>query len=582
MPIPTELVGSLPRPMKLQEAYQAYDDGKIDFAALQAEQDKAAEDSIRRLEETGETYVTDGEQRESSFATYPITDTLAGTGLADNLAGDGQFFAIFDDGHHRQLPRLTGGPFRYKTFASEFVEKNQALASKPVKQAVIAPSMLMLLYPLEGEIDGYSREQFLDDLCDEVEKDIRQAFAAGAVRVSIDFTEGRLANKNDSRNPWTNKDMLQEFIDLNNRVIDRFSPEERKNIGIHTCPGGDMDSVHSKEVPYEKLLSKMFQLNVGYFLIQCASEEDKENVYKLVGQYSRDDANGVPQVCFIGVINPLDPEVETAEEVRDRLLAAAKHIPPERLGATDDCGFSPFSRDEKPKHGSPDFARDIAMQKIANRVKGAAMASEELGRLDRDAAGREQERSQLARACAGIVVALGGGHDAALHEDVPLAGEGVGLVGGHAGLLGEVGHVGADRGQVLDARLVHRVLGVGDLEHHVDERAALEVLAREPLAEDVEDRQQPARRRVGAGLRLGLQPRARPALLATLEEREDELVLRREVAVERHLRRTGLGDDAIDPHRLGAVAAEEFVGGLEDPLTATGRCHGPSTIASAR
>ena len=200
-------------------------------------------------------------------------------------------------------------------------------------------------------------------------------FAAGAVRVSIDFTEGRLANKNDSRNPWTGKNMLQEFIDLNNRVIDRFGPEERKNIGIHTCPGGDMDSVHSKEVPYEKLLSKMFQLNVGYFLIQCASEEDKENVYRLCGQYSREDADGVPQVCFIGVINPLDPEVETPEEVRDRLLAAAKHIPPDRLGATDDCGFSPFSRDEKPKHGSPDFARDIAMQKISNRVKGAALAS---------------------------------------------------------------------------------------------------------------------------------------------------------------------------------------------------------------
>ena len=286
MPIPTELVGSLPRPMKLQEAYQAYDDGKIDWEALKAEQDAAAEDSIRRLEETGQDVVTDGEQRESSFATYPITDTLAGTGLADNLAGDGQFFAIFDDGHHRQLPRLTGGPFRYKTFASEFVEKNKAIASHPVKQAVIAPSMLMLLYPLEGEIEGYSREQFLSDLCDEVEKDIRQCFAAGAVRVSIDFTEGRLANKNDARNPWTGKDMLQEFIDLNNRVIDRFSPEERRNIGIHTCPGGDMDSVHSKDVPYEKLLSKMFQLNAGYFLIQCASEDDKENVYKLCGQYS--------------------------------------------------------------------------------------------------------------------------------------------------------------------------------------------------------------------------------------------------------------------------------------------------------
>ena len=98
-----------------------------------------------------------------------------------------------------------------------------------------------------------------------------------------------------------------------------------------------------------------------------------------MGEYSRDDANGVPQVCFMGVINPLDPEVETPEQVRDDLVTAAKYIPVERLGATDDCGFSPFSRDVKPKHGSPDFARDVAMKKITNRLKGAQMASEELG-----------------------------------------------------------------------------------------------------------------------------------------------------------------------------------------------------------
>jgi len=380
MPIPTETVGSLPRPRKLQDAYEDLDQGKIELSDLQKLQEEAAKDSINRLEQTGETYVNDGEQRESSFATYPLTDTLAGTGLADNLAGDGQFFAIFDDGHDRQLPRIVSGPFRYKQYASEFVEKNKQDASKPVKQAVISPSMMMLLYPLDGDIEGYPREQFLDDVIDECEKDIRQCFEAGAERVSVDFTEGRLANKNDSRNPWTGADMLQDFIDLNNRLFERFSAEERKNIGIHTCPGGDNDSVHSKEVPYEKLLTKMFQMNAGYFLIQCASEEDKETVYRLVGENSRDDADGVPQVCFMGVINPLSPEVESAEEVRDRLVAAAKHIPKERLGATDDCGFSPFSRDLKPGHGGdPDFARDVAMEKIANRVKGAKMASEELG-----------------------------------------------------------------------------------------------------------------------------------------------------------------------------------------------------------
>ncbi|MBW3646585.1 MAG: 5-methyltetrahydropteroyltriglutamate--homocysteine methyltransferase, partial [Actinobacteria bacterium] len=238
MPIPTENVGSLPRPMKLQEAIAAYDKGEITKEQLTAEQDAAAKDSIERMEATGTPIVSDGEQRASSFATYPITDTLAGTGLADNLAGDGQFFAIFDDGHHRQLPRLTGGPFRYKTYAADLFEQSKPYATKPMKQAVIAPSMLYLLYPLKEELEGYSREQFLDDLCDEAEKDIRKAFAAGAQRVSIDFTEGRLANKRDARNPWTGENLLQTFIDLNNRVIDRFTPEERKDIGIHTCPGG--------------------------------------------------------------------------------------------------------------------------------------------------------------------------------------------------------------------------------------------------------------------------------------------------------------------------------------------------------
>jgi methionine synthase II (cobalamin-independent) len=379
MPIPTENVGSLPRPLRLQQTIAAYDRGEADFEQLAAEQDAACKDSIERMEATGSPIVSDGEQRASSFATYPITDTLAGTGLADNLAGDGQYFAIFDDGHHRQLPRLTGGPFRYKTFASDYLSKSIPYATKPMKQAVIAPSMLSLLYPLDSEIDGYTREQFYDDLCDEAEKDVRQAFAAGAARVSIDFTEGRLARKNDPRNPWTGRDMLDFFIELNNRVIDRFSAQERKDIGIHTCPGGDMDSVHSADVDYAQLLPSMFKMNAGYFLIQLASEKDKEYVYKLIGQHSRDDANGVPQVAFIGVINPLDPTVETPEQVESALITASNYIPRERLGATDDCGFSPFSVDLKPKHGSPDLARDIAFQKITSRIQGTEWASEKLG-----------------------------------------------------------------------------------------------------------------------------------------------------------------------------------------------------------
>jgi len=247
-----------------------------------------------------------------------------------------------------------------------------------MKQAVIAPSMLYLLYPLNETVEGYSRDQFNEDLVNECEKDIRGCFSKGAKRVSIDFTEGRLALKNDDRNPWTGASLLETFIELNNRVLDRFTPAERTNIGVHTCPGGDCDSVHSLEVPYHSLLSSLFRINAGYFLIQLASEkaETRASIYQEIGKHIRRDAKGVKQIAFVGVINPLSPVVETPEQVAESLVEASRYIPADQLGATDDCGFSPFSIDVKPKHGGdPDFARDIAFQKISARVKGARMAS---------------------------------------------------------------------------------------------------------------------------------------------------------------------------------------------------------------
>ncbi len=137
--------------------------------------------------------------------------------------------------------------------------------------------------------------------------------------------------------------------------------------------------MHSADVDYNDLLPSMFGINAGYFLIQLASERDKDRVYKIIGEQLREDADGVAQTAYIGVINPLNPRVENPEEVRDALVRAANFIPKERLGATDDCGFSPFSIDEKPNHGSPDYARDVAFQKIANRVAGTKLAAEKLG-----------------------------------------------------------------------------------------------------------------------------------------------------------------------------------------------------------
>jgi 5-methyltetrahydropteroyltriglutamate--homocysteine methyltransferase len=350
--IPTEPIGSIPRPQFLIEAVQEFGAGRLAKNTLDELYTRAAQDTIRRFEETGSPVITDGEQTKPSFVTYPLhgLETLASDGLV----------ITFADGHTRQLPRLTSGPFRYRTHADQYLKSALPLTNVPLKQAVISASALSLLYPSQG-IDGYSKDAFLEDLIAEAAADIRGCLEGGAHRVQIDFTEGRLSVKLDPT-----KRLLQQFIDLNNRVLDYFTTEERQRIGIHTCPGGDRDSTHSADVDYTELLPSLFNLRVGNFYVQLASERNPERALRVIKESLRPG-----QRVFVGVIDVLSKNVETPELVRDRVLKAAEYVPAGQLGTTDDCGFSPFEDDTS-------RGRDLAFAKIRARVLGTQLASESL------------------------------------------------------------------------------------------------------------------------------------------------------------------------------------------------------------
>ena len=353
MTIPTEPIGSVPRPDYLIEAMGAHAAGGLDDAGLGQAMDRAVAETVAAMAATGSPVITDGEQSKPSFATYP----LAGM---ETLAPDGVVIP-FEDGHTRQLPVLTAGPFRYATYSGAYVTAAKAHTDLPVKQAVIAPSAISLIYPQDG-IDGYSREAFIDDLVNECEKDIRSALDAGAHSVQIDFTEGRLCCKLDP-----SRALLRDFVALNNLVLARFSDAERARIGVHTCPGGDQDSTHSADVDYAELLPDLFGINAGRFFVQMASEADRPRALDIVARERR-----AGQTVYIGVTDPIDPRIETAQKVCERILEAAEHLGGERFGSTDDCGFSPFGDDVS-------TARDTAFAKIRARIKGTNLAETRLG-----------------------------------------------------------------------------------------------------------------------------------------------------------------------------------------------------------
>lgn len=354
MKIRTEPIGSIPRPLELIDGMKAHAAGQLSDHELDELSERAIVDTIRLFEATGSPVITDGEQTKPSFATYPIA------GLRQ-LDPNGVVIP-FADGHTRQLPVITGGPFRYQTYANIYLEKAKQFTSLPVKQAVISVSALSLLYPQNG-IDGYSRDEFIHDLLNEAEADIRRCLIKGAYNVQIDFTEARLSLKLDPGGG-----LLKSFIDLNNQVLIRFTEEERKRIGVHSCPGGDHDSTHSADIPYADLLPLLFQLQAGNFYLEYAGEKDKHAVLTSIKENIRPS-----QTVFLGVINVLDPRLETPEEVRDTILEALETIPAERFGTTDDCGFSPFADDTS-------TARDIAFAKIKARIDGTLLAETALNK----------------------------------------------------------------------------------------------------------------------------------------------------------------------------------------------------------
>jgi 5-methyltetrahydropteroyltriglutamate--homocysteine methyltransferase len=351
--IPTEPIGSIPRPRELINAIAQR--GDHTHPSLDPFYEQAIRDTIMRFEATDSPVITDGEQRKyHNFWTYPVD------GLP-NTTPEG-FKIPFANGHVRRMPRLTAGPFRYRLYADRYLDTAKHYAHVPLKQAVISPSALSLMYPAE-DIPSYSRQQFIDDLLGEHETEVRRCLEKGAHKVQIDFTEGRLAMKVDRSG-----NLLNSFIGLNNLALSRFSTEERRQIGVHTCPGSDRDSTHSADVDYAELLPSVFELNLGNFYIALAGEKDRVRVLKIIREYMKPEHR-----VFVGVVSPIDPHVETPEEVRDRVLEAAEYIPIEQLATTDDCGFAPFSDDTS-------TTRETAFAKIQARVRGTRMAAEILAK----------------------------------------------------------------------------------------------------------------------------------------------------------------------------------------------------------
>jgi len=355
MLLPTEPIGSIPRPKPLIDAIKACGSGSD--PSLQPLFDAAVRDTIDCFAATRSPVISDGEQRKCrNFWTYSIE------GLPNTLP-DG-FKIPLAAARGRRMPRLTGGPFRYSESADQHLGHALSFARVPLKQAVISPSAMSLIYPDEG-IVGYSREAFIEDLLHEHVREVRSCLDKRAYKVQIDFVEANLALRLDRSGV-----LLASFVDLNNLALSRFSDGEREHLGVHASCLGSGTAALDQAVDFAALIPSLFQLNVCSFYLGISQQVDRPAILKLIRQHMKPGHR-----IFIGVTAPGDARIETAEEVRDRVLEAARFIPPEQLGTTDDCGFAPFFDDQA-------ISREGAFAKIRARIQGTELASAILAARD--------------------------------------------------------------------------------------------------------------------------------------------------------------------------------------------------------
>jgi 5-methyltetrahydropteroyltriglutamate--homocysteine methyltransferase len=116
------------------------------------------------------------------------------------------------------------------------------------------------------------------------------------------------------------------------------------------------------------MLPDLFELHLTNFYLQLSSEKDHIKILKCIQKYMKPN-----QRIFVGVVDPVNPKIETAEIVRDRVLEAAQFIPIEQLGTTDDCGYSPFADDTS-------TPREVCYEKIKARIQGTKVAEQILNK----------------------------------------------------------------------------------------------------------------------------------------------------------------------------------------------------------
>jgi 5-methyltetrahydropteroyltriglutamate--homocysteine methyltransferase len=329
----TTVVGSYPQPDwlidrgrlgdRLPPRVRARELWRVPEAFLEEAQDDATRIAVQDMERAGVDVVTDGEMRRESYSNRFAT-------ALDGVDLDEPGVALDRTGHENPVPRVVGPIRRTRPVEVGDVEFLRALTTRRIKITVPGPFTMTQ----QAQNDHYSNARELAlAYAEAVNDELHDLKAAGADVVQIDepYLQAR---------PEAAREYAVEAIDRALEGIDGDTV-------LHTC-FGYAHIVHERLQGYP-FLAELDDCAATHVSLEAAQPDLDADVLRALPS----------KTIVLGVLDLGTEEVETPEQVAERIERALEVVPRGRLVVAPDCGMKYLPRER-------------AFRKLAAMVEGAS------------------------------------------------------------------------------------------------------------------------------------------------------------------------------------------------------------------
>jgi 5-methyltetrahydropteroyltriglutamate--homocysteine methyltransferase len=327
----SEVVGSLLRPSYLTEARKQFEAGQLSAKDFKATEDKAVSEAIGLQESIGLDVITDGELRRYAFFGHLI-DSFNGF---DKYGG----WAIpFRDESGEEMvmkrPVVVDKLKWQRSMCEEEWVYLRSHSTKPGKVTMISAQQAAAYYDPARSKDAYPTiDDYLSDIVALTRHEVEELIRLGCTYIQIDapqyaalldpkIREGYRQRGNDPDK------MIDRNIEMDNAIIDGHPGI---TFAMHICRGNNQSKFYA-EGDYEPISRLFTRSHFQNFLLEY--DDERSGGFAPLRHVPED------RVVVLGLITTKKPQLESAEELRERIKEASRYVPLERLALSTQCGFA--------------------------------------------------------------------------------------------------------------------------------------------------------------------------------------------------------------------------------------------------